>query len=90
MGQEFPLKLGQCGQDASQEVPMRTPKRLLKGGSKFCRLCITDCRISSNTVVWPEKPSIIERQKHHVRNSLKMLVSLKWVVFGKDGPYARA
>ena len=28
MGQEFPLKLGQRGQDASEEAPMRTPKRL--------------------------------------------------------------
>src|SRR5437870_11342696 len=28
MGQEFPLKLGQRGQDAREEVPMRTPKRL--------------------------------------------------------------
>src|SRR6516165_2398410 len=28
MGQEFPLKLGQRGQDASKEAPMRTPKRL--------------------------------------------------------------
>src|SRR2546425_2541067 len=28
MGQEFPLKLGQRGPDARQEVPMRTPKRL--------------------------------------------------------------
>src|SRR2546428_14083065 len=28
MGQEFPLKLGQRRQDASEEVPMRTPKRL--------------------------------------------------------------
>src|SRR5437879_12932361 len=27
MGQEFPLKLGQRGQDAREEVPMRTPKR---------------------------------------------------------------
>src|SRR6266545_1428911 len=28
MGQEFPHKLGQRGQDASPEVPMKTPKRL--------------------------------------------------------------
>ena len=28
MGQEFPLKLGQRRQDASEEVPMRTPKQL--------------------------------------------------------------
>src|SRR5438876_5432962 len=28
MGQEFPLTLGQRGQDAREEVPMRTPKRL--------------------------------------------------------------
>ena len=76
--------------------PRQTPRRvvetalLLKGCSKFCRLCITNCRISSKAIVWPEKPGIIERQKHHVRNSLKMLDSLKWVVFGKDGPYARA
>jgi mutator family transposase len=28
MGKEFPLKRGQCGQDASLEVPMRTPKQL--------------------------------------------------------------
>jgi hypothetical protein len=63
---------------------------LLKGCSKFCRLSIIGCGISSKAIVWPEKPGIIERQKHHVRNSLKMLGSLKWVVFGKDGPYARA
>src|SRR5437763_5011939 len=62
----------------------------LKGCSKFCRLSITGCGISSKAIVWPEKPGIIERQKHHMRNSLKMLDSLKWVVFGKDGPYARA
>src|SRR5712691_6862483 len=28
MGQESPLKLGQRGQDACPEVPMRTPKQL--------------------------------------------------------------
>src|SRR6266436_2787434 len=28
MGQESPIKLGQRGQDARQEVPMRTPKQL--------------------------------------------------------------
>src|SRR5262249_12421402 len=28
MGQEFPLKLSQREQDACQEAPMRTPKRL--------------------------------------------------------------
>jgi hypothetical protein len=28
MGKTFPLKLGQRGQDAGQEVPMRTPKQL--------------------------------------------------------------
>ncbi len=28
MGQESPIKLGQRGQDARQEVPMRTPKPL--------------------------------------------------------------
>ena len=28
MGREYPFKLGQRGQDASQEAPMRTPKRL--------------------------------------------------------------
>jgi hypothetical protein len=28
MGQESPIKLGQRGQDARQEVPMRTPQQL--------------------------------------------------------------
>ena len=28
MGKESPLKLGQRGQDAREEVPMRTPKQL--------------------------------------------------------------
>src|SRR5207245_10486042 len=28
MGEESPIKLGQRGQDARQEVPMRTPKQL--------------------------------------------------------------
>jgi Transposase, Mutator family len=28
MGKESPLKLGECGQDAREEVPMKTPKQL--------------------------------------------------------------
>ena len=74
----------------AQELLGQSELVMLKGCSKFCRLCITNCRIISKAIVWPEKPGIIERQKHHVRNSLKILDSLKWVVFGQDGPYARA
>ena len=36
MGKTAPLKLGQRGQDAGQETPMRTPKQLYWESLAFC------------------------------------------------------
>src|SRR3989442_12385662 len=67
MGQEFPLKLGQCGQDASQEVPMRTPKRLYAQERLIyqpelltCPHC-GDLLVMSNYLVWDKTVQTLDR-----------------------------
>src|SRR5438093_1585108 len=67
MGQEFPLTLGQCGQDARQEVPMRTPKRLDAQERLIDQPALLPCPHCgdllgmSNSLVWDQTVHTLDR-----------------------------
>src|SRR6266581_5446570 len=67
MGQEFLLKLGQRGQDARQEVPMRTPKQLYAHERMIyhpelltCPHC-GDLLVTCNYLAWDKTAQMLDR-----------------------------
>src|SRR4029434_8177228 len=67
MGKTSPLKLGQRGQDAGQEVPMRTPKQLYAEERIIYRpelltcLHCGDLLVTCNSLAWDKTVQTLDR-----------------------------
>jgi len=67
MGQASPLKLGQRGQDAREEVPRRTPKRLYAHERIIDQPALLTCphggdlRVMCNYVAWEKTVQRLDR-----------------------------